>query len=150
MLTMRQSLSVKPQYNIYRDGMKVFYAIEGDITRHVFTIRKTGIEMMKLRKKLAKLLLDTKVEKIVMIGRRTKRYTAPLLKDKCDFESFDKPQAALKYLEKNLTGKETVIFKGSQYLEWIIEKLLENPEDAAKLCRREKAAIHRRKKWGLD
>ncbi len=63
MLTMRQSLSVKPQYNIYRDGMKVFYAIEGDITRHVFTIRKNGIEMMKLRKKLAKLLPEYTIEK---------------------------------------------------------------------------------------
>jgi UDP-N-acetylmuramoyl-tripeptide--D-alanyl-D-alanine ligase len=31
-------------------------------------------------KKLAQLLLDTKAEKIVMIGRRTKKYTAPLLK----------------------------------------------------------------------
>ena len=63
MLTMRQSLSVKPQYNIYRDGMKVFYAIEGDITRHVFTIRKNGIEVMKLRKKLAKLLPEYTIEK---------------------------------------------------------------------------------------
>ena len=101
-------------------------------------------------KKLAQLLLDTKVEKIVMIGRRTKQYTAPLLKGKCDFESFDKPQAALKYLEKNLTGKETVIFKGSQYLEWIIEKLLENPDDVEKLARQDGAHRKRRKSWGLN
>ncbi|MBR3322534.1 hypothetical protein IKG13_00500 [Candidatus Saccharibacteria bacterium] len=101
-------------------------------------------------KKLAQLLLDTKVEKIVMIGRRTKQYTAPLLKGKCDFESFDKPQAALKYLEKNLTGKETVIFKGSQYLEWIIEKLLENPDDVGKLARQDGAHRKRRKSWGLN
>lgn len=101
-------------------------------------------------KKLAKLLLDTKAEKIVMIGRRTRQYTAPLLEGKCDFESFDKPQAALKYLEKNLTGKETVIFKGSQYLEWIIEKLLENPEDVTKLARQDGAHRKRRKSWGLN
>ena len=101
-------------------------------------------------KKLAKILLDTKAEKIVMIGRRTRQYTAPLLEGKCDFESFDKPQAALKYLEKNLTGKETVIFKGSQYLEWIIEKLLENPEDVTKLARQDGAHRKRRKSWGLN
>ena len=101
-------------------------------------------------KKLAQLLLDTKVEKIVMIGRRTKKYTAPLLKDKCDFESFDKPQQALKYLEANLTGKETVIFKGSQYLEWIVEKLLENPEDVVKLARQDAAHKKRRASWGLN
>ena len=46
MLTMRQALSVKPQYDIYRDGMKAVYAIEGDVTRHVFTIRKDGIEVL--------------------------------------------------------------------------------------------------------
>ena len=101
-------------------------------------------------KKLAQLLLDTKAEKIVMIGRRTKKYTAPLLEGKCDFESFDKPQQALKYLEDNLTGKETVIFKGSQYLEWIVEKLLENPDDVAKLARQDAAHKKRRASWGLN
>ena len=100
--------------------------------------------------KLAQLLIDTKVEKIVMIGRRTKNYTAPLLKGKCDFESFDKPQQALAYLEKNLTGKETVIFKGSQYLEWIVEKLLANPGDVSKLARQDAAHKKRRASWGLN
>lgn len=101
-------------------------------------------------KKLAQLLLDTKAEKIVMIGRRTKKYTAPLLEGKCDFESFDKPQQALKFLEANLTGKETVIFKGSQYLEWIVEKLLENPNDVEKLARQDAAHKKRRASWGLN
>ena len=49
-----------------------------------------------------------------------------------------------------MTGQETLIFKGSQYLEWVIEKLLADPADASKLCRREKAAVARRKNWGLD
>lgn len=101
-------------------------------------------------KKLAQLLLDVKAEKIVMIGRRTKKYTAPLLEGKCDFESFDKPQQALKFLEANLTGKETVIFKGSQYLEWIVEKLLENPNDVEKLARQDAAHKKRRASWGLN
>jgi UDP-N-acetylmuramyl pentapeptide synthase len=85
-----------------------------------------------------------------MIGRRTKQYTAPLMECKCDFESFDKPQQALKYLQKNLTGKETVIFKGSQYLEWIVEKLLENPDDVEKLARQDAAHKKRRASWGLN
>ncbi len=100
--------------------------------------------------KLAGLLLDVKAEKIVMVGRRTKKYTAPLLEDKCDFESFDKPQQALKYLEKNLTGKETVMFKGSQYLEWIVEKLLDDPKDVDKLARQDAAHKKRRASWGLN
>ena len=100
-------------------------------------------------KKLADLLLGVKAEKIIMIGRRTKKYTAPLLEGKCDFESFDKPQQALAFLEKNLTGKETVMFKGSQYLEWIVEKLLANPEDVVKLARQDAAHKKRRASWGL-
>lgn len=101
--------------------------------------------------KLAKLLLDTKVKNIVMIGRRTKKYTYPLLKDKVkNVHSFDKPQQALKYLEENLTGKETVIFKGSQYLEWIVEKLLDDPRDVDKLARQDEAHRRRRASWGLN
>ena len=100
--------------------------------------------------KLAQLLLDTKVENIVLIGRRTKKYTYPLLKDKTKVQSFDKPQQALKYLEKNLTGKETVIFKGSQYLEWIVEKLLAHPEDVSNLARQDEAHRRRRASWGLE
>jgi UDP-N-acetylmuramoyl-tripeptide--D-alanyl-D-alanine ligase len=100
--------------------------------------------------KLAKLLLDTKVKNIVMIGRRTKKYTYPLLKDKVkNVHSFDKPQQALKYLEENLTGKETVVFKGSQYLEWIVEKLLDDPRDVEKLARQDEAHRRRRASWGL-
>lgn len=101
-------------------------------------------------KKLANLLLDVKAERIVMIGRRTKKYTAPLLEGKCNYVSFDKPQQALKYLEDNLSGKETVIFKGSQYLEWIVEKLLANPDDVVKLARQDAAHKKRRASWGLN
>jgi hypothetical protein len=84
-----------------------------------------------------------------MIGRRTANYTYPLLKGHLPVVSFDKPEKALKYLEKHLTGKETIIFKGSQYLEWIIEKLLDDPDDVALLTRQETAHRRRRESWGL-
>lgn len=102
-------------------------------------------------KKLADLIVQAKPEMVVLVGRRTKEFTAPRLKElgvpACT--TLD-PKKALKYIEKHTTGDETIVFKGSQYLEWIVEKLLENPEDAKKLPRREPAAIKRRKKWGLD
>lgn len=102
-------------------------------------------------KKLAKLIAGVKPEKVVLVGRRTKKYTAPELKKLgVSAVATTDPKKALEYLEKNITGKETLIFKGSQYLEWIIEKLLANPKDAKKLCRRERAAVARRKSWGLD
>ena len=102
-------------------------------------------------RKLADLIASVKPEEIILIGKRTKAYTAPRLKE-LGFSpktTLD-PKKALKYIEKHTTGTETLIFKGSQYLEWIIEKLLENPEDAKKLCRREPAAVKRRKNRGLE
>ena len=101
--------------------------------------------------KLAELIADVKPEKVILVGRRTKKYTAPKLKELgISAVATTDPRKALEYLERRTTGKETIVFKGSQYLEWIIEKLLANPKDAKKLCRREKAAVARRKSWGLD
>jgi UDP-N-acetylmuramoyl-tripeptide--D-alanyl-D-alanine ligase len=101
--------------------------------------------------KLAKVLMNVKPEQVILIGRRTEEYTAPILrKNKINVFTTREPREALKYIEENTKGGEALVFKGSQYLEWIIEKLLKNPEDAKKLPRREKAAIKRRKNRGLD
>ena len=102
-------------------------------------------------RKLAKLIVAVRPDKVILVGRRTKQWTAPELKGLgVSAVATTDPRKALEYLEKHITGNETLIFKGSQYLEWIIEKLLANPADAKKLCRREKAAVLRRKSWGLD
>ena len=102
-------------------------------------------------KKLAKLIAAAKPDLVVLVGRRTKKWTAPELKKLgVSAVATTDPRKALEYIEKHIRGNETLIFKGSQYLEWIIEKLLANPEDADKLCRREKAAVARRKSWGLE
>jgi len=102
-------------------------------------------------RKLAHLIANVKPEKVILVGRRTKKYTAPELKKLgvSAVATLD-PKKALEYIEKRIKGRETLVFKGSQYLEWIIEKLLADPKDAKKLCRREKAAVARRKSWGLD
>ena len=102
-------------------------------------------------RKLAYLIANVKPEKVILVGRRTKKYTAPELKKLgvSAVATLD-PKKDLEYIEKNTKGRETLVFKGSQYLEWIIEKLLADPKDAKKLCRREKAAVARRKSWGLD
>ena len=101
--------------------------------------------------RLAKLIAEVRPERVILVGRRTKEYTAPELKKLgVSAVATTDPRKALSYIEKHITGKETLIFKGSQYLEWVIEKLLADPKDAKKLCRREKAAVARRKSWGLD
>ena len=102
-------------------------------------------------KKLAKHIAAVKADKIILVGRRTKEWTAPELKKLgVSAVATTDPRKALEYIEKHIRGDETIIFKGSQYLEWIIEKLLADPANAVKLCRREKAAVARRKSWGLD
>lgn len=100
--------------------------------------------------KLADYIAAVEPEMVVLVGRRTKEYTAPRLKELgVETRTTLDPHKALKFIEENTTGEEVLIFKGSQYLEWIIEQLLENPEDAEKLPRREKAAVKRREKRGL-
>ena len=102
--------------------------------------------------KLAGLILAADPEHVVLVGRRTKKYTYPILKTRAKFpvKSCADAREALRYLEKSTTGAETLIFKGSQYLEWIIEKLLADPADAKLLPRRESGAVKRRKAHGLD
>lgn len=161
-----------PARSNYLEGKKGIKIIDSSYNAHIISMT-TVLDMVKVlhaphkwlvigdiidqgrleseeHEKLAQLLLDTKVENIVLIGRRTKKYTYPLLKNEAKVQSFDKPQQALKYLEKNLTGKETVIFKGSQYLEWIVEKLLAHPEDISNLARQDEAHRRRRASWGLE
>lgn len=102
-------------------------------------------------KKLAKLIADVEPEMVILVGRRTKKWTAPELKKLgVSAAATTDPKKALAFIEKRIKGKETLIFKGSQYLEWIIEKLLDDPKDAKKLCRRDKGSVQRRKNWGLE
>ena len=168
-----ENLKMPPARSNFLRGKKGVKIIDSSYNAHIISMT-TVLDMVKVlhaenkwlvigdiidqgklegeeHEKLAQLLLDTKVQNIVMIGRRTKKYTYPLLKGKIkNVQSFDKPQQALKYLEENLTGKETVIFKGSQYLEWIIEKLLADPRDVENLARQDEAHRRRRASWGLE
>ena len=110
-----------------------------------------GLLEQEEHERLAKLIAEVKPDRVVVVGRRTTLWTAPRLKELgVSAVATTDPKKALKYIENHITGRETLVFKGSQYLEWVIEKLLADPKDAKKLCRREKSAVARRKKWGLD
>ena len=63
---------------------------------------------------------------------------------------FDGPKEVLDYLEQNIKGGETILFKGAaaMQLEAIIEKLLADKSDIIRLPRRE--AIFENKRKGLD
>ena len=167
------NLKLAPGRNSYFDGKNGLKIIDSSYNAHLISV-KSILEMYKAmhvphkwlvigdivdqgsiegqeHAKLADEIIKVKPEQVILIGRRTKKYTAPILK-KAGLNIYTTldPREALKFLEQNLTGQETLLFKGSQYLEWLIEKLLKNPEEAKYLPRREKAAIKRRQKRGLN
>lgn len=166
-------IKVAPGRSSYFKGIKGINIIDSSYNAHLISVQSI-LEMVRVlhaghkwliigdivdqgsiegeeHYKLANLIADAGPEMVILVGRRTKEYTAPRLKELgITTRTTLDPKKALKFIEDNITGDETLIFKGSQYLEWIIEKLLANPEDAQKLPRREAAAVKRRQKWGLE
>lgn len=147
---------IDSSYNAHLISMEAIMEMVSEMKEdHKWLVIGDMVEQGEIEKeeheKLAKVLMEVKPEQVVLIGRRTEQYTAPILKkNKVKVYTTLEPRDALKFIEENTTGEETIVFKGSQYLEWIIEKLLNNPEDAKYLPRRDKAAIKRRKNRGLD
>jgi UDP-N-acetylmuramoyl-tripeptide--D-alanyl-D-alanine ligase len=98
--------------------------------------------------KLGQLLRAANFERYILVGRRTQKYTLPEL-DPVKTVSFLHPKDAAIYLDGRVSGSETILFKGSQYLEGIVEHLLADPAQAVTLPRQEAAAKKRRASWGL-
>lgn len=122
--------------------------------RHLWIVLGDMIEQGKIEgeehRKLADAIIKTHPEQVILVGRRTKKYTYPILaKKKTNVVALDNVKQALAFIKKNTTGKEVIVFKGSQYLEWLVEKLLKNPADADKLPRRDPVYVKRREKRGL-
>ncbi len=122
--------------------------------RHLWIVLGDMIEQGKIEgeehRKIVDAVVKAKPEQVILVGRRMKKYAYPELRVRgIKTEAFSDVKTALKFVEKNTTGKEVLVFKGSQYLEWMVEKLLENPEDAKKLPRRDPIYIKRREKRGL-
>ena len=100
--------------------------------------------------RLAEVIARVGAEKIVLVGRRVRKWTAPSLrKIGVQPEVFDDVRGATKWLNRNIEPGDLVVFKGSQYLEWAVEQLLLDENDARFLARREAAAVKRRERRGL-
>ncbi len=166
------NISLAPGRNSFFEGIDGIKIIDSSYNAHLISV-KSILEMFKSmhiphkwliigdivdqgsiegqeHQKLAAEIIRVQPECVILIGRRTRKYTAPILKKAgvLVYSTLD-PREALEYIKKHIKGQETLLFKGSQYLEWIIEKILKNPADAKKLPRREKAAVKRRQKRGL-
>ena len=134
--------SILKMYRSMRTGHK--WLVIGDM------VEQGSIEQHE-HEKLADAIIASEPEQVILIGRRTHEYTYPILKKQgIKVNTFDDPKQALEFIQQNAVNGETILFKGSQYLEWIIEKLLLNSKDAERLPRREKAAEKRREKRGLN
>lgn len=111
-----------------------------------------GRQEQEEHERLAELIIDLNPQRIVLLGPRIKKYTYPILikaLEKTPIAVFENPKEVLEYLEKNISGHETILFKGARFLEGVIENLLRDKKEKNLLARREKVWEERRKKWGL-
>ncbi len=131
--------AVLKMYNDY--PAKTKWAVLGDMLEQ-------GAQEQEEHEKLAQLILQIKLDKIILMGPRVCKYTYPKLQNP-SAEKFERPKEALGYLLANISGGEVILFKGARFLEGVVEHLLANKSDVEKLCRREKIWQIRRKEWGL-
>lgn len=146
---------IDSSYNATLSSMTVILKMFNQIPRNkkwivLGDILEQGMEEKSEHKNLAEVIKNYNLENIILVGPRLSKYTYPKLKSEGKkVVSFINPKEALDYLENNLKGKETILFKGARFLEGVIEHLLLNKSDVEKLCRREKVWQDRRRKWGL-
>lgn len=86
-----------------------------------------------------------KFDKVILYGKSVIRYTS---KEVEGVVCFDNPKSVLDYLLKHARNK-MILFKGSRYLEGVIEHLLLDKNDISKLARRELVWQEKRQKFGL-
>ena len=142
---------IDSSYNATPDGVKtILEMFEQYQSANKWLVLGDMIELGKEEKeeheKLGKILKSMNLSNIILVGPRVSKYTHPQLGSG---QTFNMPKDALNYLQANLKGGETILFKGARFLEGIIEHLLADKQDISKLCRQEKAWKERRKQWGL-
>ncbi|MDB5163475.1 MAG: putative UDP-N-acetylmuramoyl-tripeptide--D-alanyl-D-alanine ligase [Candidatus Saccharibacteria bacterium] len=116
-------------------------------------MQEQGQDEAREHQKIAELLNNTHFEQIILEGPRLKAAAWPALsaelKARTNIAVFEKPTEVRDYIHEHLQGGEIIMFKGVRFLEGVIETLLADKTDAAKLVRREPLWQKRRKGWGL-
>ena len=154
---------VDSSYNANLDSIRVILAMFSKIpASEKWVVLGDMIEQGESERdeheKLAELILDYNFDRVVLMGPRMSKYAYPKLETLSShfsplgtqvIEKFLNPAEVLKYLQANIQGGETILFKGARFLEGVVEHLLANREDVKKLCRQEKVWQKRRKQWGL-
>lgn len=106
-----------------------------------------GAQEKEEHEKVGRMLQESDFKKIILVGPRLTAHALPLIKE--NVTAFDKPREAFDYINASLSGGETLVVKGARFLEGVVEHLLADPSDVAKLCRREEVWQKRRAQWGL-
>jgi UDP-N-acetylmuramyl pentapeptide synthase len=116
-------------------------------------ILEQGAQEGSIHTEAANDIATVSAQKIILVGPRLKKYTAPeLLKIGVSEDSlvvYESPKDALDYILKEIKGGETMLFKGARFLEGVIEHILADKSDIENLCRRQAVWQNRREKWGL-
>jgi UDP-N-acetylmuramoyl-tripeptide--D-alanyl-D-alanine ligase len=145
-------------YNATIGGMQAMlkllrgYPARGEIWCVLGDMIEQGRSEKKEHEALADMIREANPARVILVGPRLRATTHGILLPVYGNErivSFLMPGEALAYLEKELKGGETILFKGARFLEGVVEKLLEDHADAALLCRREKIWEKRRNEWGV-
>jgi len=142
-------------YNANLDSMSIvldmFNKLEGKKWAVLGDLIELGDEEAEEHTLLAEKIAQYNFEKIILAGPRVSNYTYLKLKSLgvSNIVKFNKTVEVLNYLKQSLNGKEILLFKGAGFLEGLIEVLLQDKDDAEKLCRREKVWQIRRKQWGF-
>ncbi len=102
-------------------------------------MRELGEQTQSLHEQAARKIVET-VDMAILIGPAMREYVLPVLKlQKIPVLSFMTFSDARSALLQNIKKGDMILVKGSQntlFLERVVELLLANPMDAARLCRR--------------
>ncbi len=154
----RDTTLVDSSYNATMDGVRAMldlmkrYTTTGEKWLVLGDMIEQGKSEEAEHTDIVKDIVAVAPARVVLVGPRLQKYTYPLLVKALGEKkvySVLMPREALGYLEKELKGGETILFKGARYLEGVVERLLADPLDADKLCRREPIYVAQRKKWNI-
>lgn len=154
----RETTLVDSSYNATMDGMRTMlslfarYPATGEKWLVLGDMIEQGKSEAYEHTQLAANIIAVHPNRIVLVGPRLAKYTKLVLErelSKTPIVAYDLPDEARVYLAEQLKGGETILFKGARYLEGIVERLLADPTDAEKLCRRGAFWDAKRKTWGI-
>ena len=112
-LAMFESFKAQEKWLVFGDMIE-----QGDFTR-------------KAHLEVADKILELDLKKVFLVGRRTKKYVYPALKEK--YPNLHWTNKADKdlilHLKQEIKGGEVILFKGAGVLDILVEALLKNPAD---------------------